>query len=1191
VAGSRDRKRRPAFVLFLGVILLSSIRAGAWANDPAETIHRMVNNGFDEDLALRLFADWKNTKGILIGFAKSGDPKRVELARRIVEYRYTAFQDTWTEAVQDMVERGIPKPVEAMAPTGGWRRPLAIKDSNPRQFIIDGANADIDATFFGKSDHIEDFVEATAVRWAEKTTGKRLLTATGKPDYKAVNRVLKQSEVTPFPRNPEGSMSARFRKDFPEIVQESYPGAYGQRSLEVTYLTKAKADIVRYDGQGNLVARNGKAQLIEDQPAMNVVEDLTRARYTKFDRMQKLAADFNLKYKGHLTGNLADDSENTAKMLQRMIEEDSHLRGLRPEHHPLYGKALTVKGALREGDDAMMGRALDGQTLEDFVREADDEMLRIHTHNQQRIAYMMDDSVGTASRLGPDGARNAGRLNTALKALSILGYGATGADAYLKAKKGEESKEVAKALAAALAGDVVGTGVGSAVGTYVASTGAGGLAAGTAGVVTGIGAGVLAGVIVNGGVEMAEDQMEDVLSGYKVDASVEKMFPGPGRRERLLTMSADEIEAHINSEWEKQHQWGGLYQGRYGNEADQEELRREILEKVLKEQVRLRLDLLRTEVVADIMADELAGLVRAYESGQLSGEELEAWKERCLKEEGFDQRVAERLQSDYRNYSLLFYELERRSERDGLWQLALGEANAREASRAKAIDRYEGLLSNQEYLEGALQDFDLHFSSLRDNTIGGADPRVLRGLFERLEGDLREILDAFQMIENAAPICLTDINLSYGKEDDLTAWYTKKSHIALLLRDLRQEVDARRQQFKALNDFVASVKKYAATTGAPDALFQTATATPESGDPEKVTVPSVIGQTSAAAIQAILDKNLRIATTGLPVEAGEAAGFVRTQSPAPGRRVPPGTTVTIQVTEQRIPAAAPPAAFVQATPAARTTEPEPEIEFVGDRSMPVGDLQISPSSSTIQVGQFSKFLATPIDVYGNPVTGNALAALQFRWMVNDASVANVSGSHRTGLISSLKEGTVQVICQAGGAVGIATVTVKGVAAGFKEQSDPAGPGWDRKQLEEHYANEDPGFGQRSSGASSGIVQKTLSPEERARQDAEWNAWWAAEQQRQAQAAREGQQMMDRALQDFHNTMNSLSTGGRQPPSAGTPPPPPYMQTNPYKAYEPWMKSGQKKKEGQQPASTPPPTSGSSNECPNGIYIMGVCADD
>ncbi|MDD5071096.1 MAG: hypothetical protein PHV17_10265, partial [Candidatus Omnitrophica bacterium] len=507
-----------------------------YGENVASTISSMLESGFDTSKAMKLYGKWADSKSLVIALAKSGDPDKIELAHKIVEHRYNAFEECWRDAVAGAAKKTA-KPVEAMVPTGGWKKPLAYKSSDPVNFIIDGANADIDATIFARTEVVEDVTSDILVSWAERTRGD-IVSASGEIDYVEVNQVLRDSEVTVFPRHPNGYMSDDFKRKFPEVVHESYPGSSGQRSLEVTYMLnkqKAKADIVRYDAKGEMILEDGKAAILRDQPAENVIEDLSQAKYNRLSRISKLDADFELKFKGHIQGlNKSQQDELTAKMLGRMMDEEAAVRGYPVKDNLLYVKAAKVKDAIRQNDDAALKKALKGQDLDDFVRQARQEINRIGIENKRRLVEMMDDSLMRSGKSLDLDALVEPRRGTSkvLKALTLLGYGYDVADAYLRAEKGKETRAVIKGLAVALAADAAGSTVGAAVGASLGQ----GLLAGAGGVASGIGSGIVAGIVVGASVDYTAEMVDDLVGGYKADGVVKGMFLNPDNIENFIKM-------------------------------------------------------------------------------------------------------------------------------------------------------------------------------------------------------------------------------------------------------------------------------------------------------------------------------------------------------------------------------------------------------------------------------------------------------------------------------------------------------------------------------------------------------------------------------------------------------------------------------------------------------------------------------
>ena len=82
---------------------------------------------------------------------------------------------------------------------------------------------------------------------------------------------------------------------------------------------------------------------------------------------------------------------------------------------------------------------------------------------------------------------------------------------------------------------------------------------------------------------------------------------------------------------------------------------------------------------------------------------------------------------------------------------------------------------------------------------------------------------------------------------------------------------------------------------------------------------------------------------------------------------------------------------------------------------PVGSVKVSPSVDTVVVGKTTALHATVVSPGGEAISGQHVF-----WNTGKASVATVSDA---GVVTGHAEGTVQIAASAGGASGIATVTV------------------------------------------------------------------------------------------------------------------------------------------------------------------------
>jgi hypothetical protein len=766
-----------------------SISPTVMAATPGELVDQMLQSGFDANRANLICGKWSDAKSVMLQLAKSGEQGQIDLAHKIVSHRYSTWEKTWTSTVREMAEEGISKPIEGMAPTGSWKEPLTYQQSTSRadqvKFIIDGTNADIDATFFGKNPNVtEDFVERAAIKWAKTTGGL----PDGSVDYNKVNEVLKNSEITPFPRHPDGKMSTSFKQKFPEIVRESYPGPQGQRALEQNYLLKSKdASIVRYNKAGQLVTEGNQAQIIRNQPAANLIEDINQAKFTRIERMQQLGADYQEKFVKKFTTNKLENQQNTAKMLQRMIEGESHIQGVKASHHKLYQKAINVKNALREGSEAALKKALEGQSLDNFLQEAKTEMSRINGTNQARLAGAADDAAAAAG------------LSPAMRGLMLLGYGTAGADAFLKARTGEGAKEIAKAVTASLAADLTASTIGPALGGAAARA-FGGTAGTAVGVGTGFGAAIAAYMVTHAALEWTEAGINNMLGGYKVDASMKSIFLNRNTVEKFLTMTPEEIKKIVEREWDQQDQWGGAYLGKSGDSAEQLKRRQEIIFRALEAQNRINQSRLREKIVAEIIEDELARFAKNYSPEELA-KAREKYKddEKSLWEWAFgsplDKLLEQRLNSDkYRHYKALLERLgEPPSGKPGLWERLFGEDRDKARQRADAI--YNDLIKDQKALEELLAAFDRQLQIFNENLNNGVDVTEAYDLLASYVPDMQARLN---LLGGLVAEYLKEHNLGYGGQDDLSAFYARKSDVTAMLLRLGKGVEDRKRAFEKI---------------------------------------------------------------------------------------------------------------------------------------------------------------------------------------------------------------------------------------------------------------------------------------------------------------------------------------------------------------------------------------------------------
>ena len=510
-------------ILSLYIIIFFSVPVLAF--DTQASIDQMLKSGFQLQKSRQLYSQWSTAKNIMIDMASTGAPTQVELAFQICQQRYPTVSKAMSMGIQDVAAHAD-KPLDALVPTGSWARkvvfvgdPTSLDDK--RNFIRQCATADIDLTNFSMTGNAEQVTERAMIHFTEMTTGRRVIAPDGTINTKLIDKTMGAGEVTLFPRDPKGRLSPEFAKKYPHIVHESYPGSAGQRALEQNYLLNpnrnCRVDFVRYDKNRKLVIDpDGDIVLSKNHPPENVIENLSKAKFNHMDRARIVEADYEIKYKGHLAGlNDRQKADHTAKMLQRMLDDDANVVGINPATHPrtrdLYNKARLVKDAVRIGDDDALKAALKGQSMDDFLSQADDEIMRINLNNKRRLAGLIDDVYNgvPASGLDADDLARSSRMANVAKGLAVLGYGYAAADAYIRARPDERKAEIGKALVSAVAADAASNMVGSAL----AAAGKGTVATASAGLVTAL----VVGMVVKGGLDITQECAEAIAGGYKTD--------------------------------------------------------------------------------------------------------------------------------------------------------------------------------------------------------------------------------------------------------------------------------------------------------------------------------------------------------------------------------------------------------------------------------------------------------------------------------------------------------------------------------------------------------------------------------------------------------------------------------------------------------------------------------------------------
>ena len=798
--------RKTLGFLLLTILLMPSMAVAAPSID--QLFKDLVYLGYNERTAHRLYGRWNDVRPYLARLAKSGSEEHVQLAAKLVQGRLRAIDEVAFDTIGQMAEKGYYRPISGRFASGSLP-PLPKTDLSLRNYIVKAAAKDIDATYVGRNLGVaEDYVERLAINWTARTTGRAPLLPNKTIDYAKVNQVLKASEFTPFPHSTQGAMSSSFRRKFPQIVHESYTGPAGQRMIELKYGHRATADIFRY-GDDNL-----PKSVIRNQPVANIIAHEQFARFTDYQRMKLMDQQYMKKFLGHLEGNIHKRAQTSSKMLAEMLENDARIMGKSVQNNALYRKAQAVKEALKNNDKAALRRLTQSddvtQGLANFNVDADDNMAALVKRNRVRMAEFTDETLGRP-------AMQSNRLATLAKAAQLIGYGLAGADAYLRAKEGEKAKEVTKALTTVLAADVAGT----AVGSLATTTGGAFL--------SGVGTAAVAAVVVKGGLDYSEEGITNLMSGYKTDATLEKIFLTPGTVGRFRNMSAEEIRRIIDMEWDEQHQWGGLFVGKGTDDARREAaLKHEIYQKAIDTQRTMNANALRTQIVGALVREQLEELVDKHDkkklnaadykrlSGILTGGDTgeitlsKAWRE--IFGEGFQDLIEKRFSEKYQSLKNVL---------DGMNDLEFGLLNPRKPSefaRKKADNRYAELRGDKEEIEKVFGDYDRHFQALRNAVGSGVSEKELAELYRQLENDYKDLLAEYDSFASGIAVTVDDINKSYGHDSDEARGHEMKSVLARMLQGIdgrMRLIKAQQSNLRKFNDLLGKADRDVDKRGAP----------------------------------------------------------------------------------------------------------------------------------------------------------------------------------------------------------------------------------------------------------------------------------------------------------------------------------------------------------------------------------------
>lgn len=806
--------RRIAVLSLMACVFLP---VSSFAQNADQMVRELLSNGYNQARADRLLAHWVDAKHSLVKYAQEYKPdsKEMEVLVKICQNRFQAWDEAGMGAIDDAIKAGYKRPIEARVPTGSWKEPLNIDvKANPREFVKKAATADIDETFFGKVGASEYVAERTNMRYAERALGRKL--GTSRADFQAANRVITNGEITAFPRDAQGRYSPEFQEKFPGVVMESYAGREGQAALEVGYLVNKKkglADIIHYDAKGRVKG------VVPNQPAESVIEDLAEARYTNLQRLAKADQDYYHKYLEQVAGKgLAADGDKhaewAAKMLERMAGDEAALTG---KAHPMLQKAAEVKKTLRtikdpEARASALRKVLGDQSLDDFVKSAEDEMERMAFRNRQRTAWMLDDDLGRPIKngVGDDVRRSlkSSRFITLVKGMTLLDDAYMLTDTYLRAREDDRVKQVSRTLVtlltADLAGMTVGTAVGTSVGTAVGAA-AGQTIGGAAGMAAGFASGAIAAAIavyvVDGTWEWTEEGVQSMLKGYKGDDAVKKMFLGNNEEiKKFVLMSPDEIKAKIDKDWEEYYQYSGAYIGK--GTHDHSEIKKYMQQKAVEQQFLLKKGKLEGEIRGNILRQELEDLVQKMDEGKLTPAELKKIRERFGKNTG--QMIEDKLQNDpqYAQYKKTLEKIKDQGGNPGVLDRLKSHFDFR--SEKQIIDemnsRFERILEVKEEIEGILADFYSRvsdfFAVLREWEEDDGDR--LTALFNEASIQLSEAKIGLKRLQTNIDLFLSDLLKTSGRLADTTDFNYKKGEASAILAQMIQNVQAAKGQFSTL---------------------------------------------------------------------------------------------------------------------------------------------------------------------------------------------------------------------------------------------------------------------------------------------------------------------------------------------------------------------------------------------------------
>ena len=118
-----SRTSRTGVIFLTAAVFLFSSVEFSFSADFDQIIRQMASNGFNQVQADRLLGNWSSAKHSLVKYAAKyqKDPAKLKVLAEICKNRLNAQEEAGVGAIEDAINYGYAKPIEARVATGSWK--------------------------------------------------------------------------------------------------------------------------------------------------------------------------------------------------------------------------------------------------------------------------------------------------------------------------------------------------------------------------------------------------------------------------------------------------------------------------------------------------------------------------------------------------------------------------------------------------------------------------------------------------------------------------------------------------------------------------------------------------------------------------------------------------------------------------------------------------------------------------------------------------------------------------------------------------------------------------------------------------------------------------------------------------------------------------------------------------------------